>query len=77
MTIAYYRDLDSSDELIISTSQGIYALDLSTLRIGSSRRIGSVPRGAVSIGVSDVGRLLTIASIRAIKRCEDEMEASE
>ena len=77
MTVAYYRDMDTTDRLIFSTSEGIYSLDVSTLRVGSAEILDKVPANAVAIGLTDVGRILTIASTRAIKRCEDGMEGSE
>jgi len=75
MTVAYYRDMDSTDRLIFSTSEGIYSLDVSTLRVGSAKILDKVPASAVAIGLSDVGRILAIASTRAIKECESRMEA--
>lgn len=73
MTVAYYRDMDTTDRLIFSTSEGIYSLDVSTLRVGSAEILDKVPANAVAIGLADVGRILTIASTRAIKECEGRM----
>ena len=77
MTISYYRDLAKTDTLIVDSSQGIYAIDLTTIKVGSMRRVGSVPTTAQVIGAADVGRILICACNRTIADCESRMGAIE
>ena len=77
MTVTYYRDLGKTDTLIVDSSQGIYAIDLTTIKVGSMKRVGAVPTTAQAIGAADVGRILICACNRTIADCEHRMGAVE
>ena len=77
MTVNYYRDLGERDVLIVRSSEGIFSIDLTSIKVGCAKRIHAIPAHAQQINAGDVGRILVCACTRSINDAERRMGAAQ
>ena len=77
MSVNYYRDLGERVVLIFRSSEGIFSIDLTSIKVGCAKRIHSIPLNAQQINAGDVGRILVCACTRSISDAENRMGAAQ